>query len=177
MSLKIAVLGTGANGSCIAASLIDAGLDVTLIDQWPAHVEAMRAQGLTITMPEREQHVTVRAHHLCDVCTFNHTFDVVLLDLAKFPRWVLTLSRITRSHRIACSYHIGESMVPSCRQFLKLIELEETVKNFGFCKKVSYFHRGSHFSSCRALNVLLPARRCCETCRRKERSLYAPITS
>ena len=43
MSQKIAVLGTGANGSCIAASLIDAGLDVVLIDQWPAHVETMRA--------------------------------------------------------------------------------------------------------------------------------------
>jgi len=53
MSLKIAVLGTGANGSCISASLIDAGLDVTLIDQWPAHVEAMRLNGLTITMPDK----------------------------------------------------------------------------------------------------------------------------
>ena len=52
MSQKIAVFGTGANGSCIAASLIDAGLDVVLIDQWPAHVEAMRAKGLTIAMPE-----------------------------------------------------------------------------------------------------------------------------
>ena len=41
MSPKIAVLGTGANGSCIAASLIEAGRDVVLIDQWPAHVEAM----------------------------------------------------------------------------------------------------------------------------------------
>ena len=48
MSQKVAVFGTGANGSCIAASLIDAGLDVVLIDQWPAHVEAMRA---TLTPP------------------------------------------------------------------------------------------------------------------------------
>lgn len=38
-----------------------------------------------------------------------------------------------------CRYHIGESMVPSARQFLKLVDLEETVKNFGFCKKVSPF--------------------------------------
>ncbi|KAF8888756.1 O-methyltransferase [Infundibulicybe gibba] len=45
-------------------------------------------------------------------------FDVVLLEAAKFPR-----------------YHIGESMVPSCRQFLKFIDLEDTVKNYGFCKK------------------------------------------
>ncbi|KIM79851.1 hypothetical protein PILCRDRAFT_547145 [Piloderma croceum F 1598] len=45
-------------------------------------------------------------------------FDVVLLEAAKFPR-----------------YHIGESMLPSCPQFLKLIDLEETVENFGFCNK------------------------------------------
>ena len=49
---KIAVFGTGANGSCIAANLIDAGLDVTLIDQWPEHVNAMREAGLLIRMPE-----------------------------------------------------------------------------------------------------------------------------
>jgi 2-dehydropantoate 2-reductase len=88
MSPKIAVLGTGANGSCIAASLIDAGRDVTLIDQWPAHVEAMRANGLKIAMPEAEQHVNVRAYHLCDVCTFNQTFDVVLLAVKAYDtRW------------------------------------------------------------------------------------------
>ena len=60
MSQKIAVFGTGANGSCIAASLLDAGRDVVLIDQWPAHVEAMRANGLKIAMPESEQHLKVR---------------------------------------------------------------------------------------------------------------------
>jgi 2-dehydropantoate 2-reductase len=90
--MKIAVLGTGANGSCIAASLIDAGFDVTLIDQWPAHVETMRASGLTIAMPDREQHVKVRAHHLCDVCTFQEPFDVVLLAVKAYDtRWACEL--------------------------------------------------------------------------------------
>jgi 2-dehydropantoate 2-reductase len=92
MSPRIAVLGTGANGSCIAASLVDAGLDVTLIDQWPTHVEAMRARGLTITMPDREQHVKVRAFHLCDVCTFQQPFDVVLLAVKAYDtRWACAL--------------------------------------------------------------------------------------
>src|SRR3954465_2670901 len=88
MSPKIAVLGTGANGSCIAASLIEAGRDVVLIDQWPAHVEAMRANGLTIAMPDTEQHVAVRAYHLCDLCTLHETFDVVLLAMKAYDtRW------------------------------------------------------------------------------------------
>ena len=45
---KIAVLGTGANGAGIGADLVRAGHDVTYIEQWPAHVEAMRANGITV---------------------------------------------------------------------------------------------------------------------------------
>ena len=35
---KIAILGTGANGSCAAADITSAGYDVELFDQWPEHV-------------------------------------------------------------------------------------------------------------------------------------------
>lgn len=78
------MLGTGANGSCIAADLIEAGHDVDLIDQWPAHVEAMRANGLRIEMPDGDLQVAVRAHHLCDVCTFAEPFDIVLLVMKAY---------------------------------------------------------------------------------------------
>jgi 2-dehydropantoate 2-reductase len=44
-SQKIAVVGTVANGASIDADLTRAGLDVTFIEQWPAHVEAMRKGG------------------------------------------------------------------------------------------------------------------------------------
>ncbi len=88
MDKKIAVLGTGANGSCTAADLTKAGYDVTLIDQWPAHVEAMRANGLKINLPDRELHVQVRAYHLCDVCTLNKMFDIVFLVMKAYDtRW------------------------------------------------------------------------------------------
>ena len=49
---RIAVVGTGAIGSSVAADLTDAGHDVTMIDQWPEHVEAMRREGLRVTMPD-----------------------------------------------------------------------------------------------------------------------------
>jgi 2-dehydropantoate 2-reductase len=89
MGKRIAVLGTGANGSCIAADLARNGHDVVLIDQWPAHVEAMRAHGLRIAMPDEEIHVPVVAYHLCDVCTLNRRFDVVLLvPKAYDTRWM-----------------------------------------------------------------------------------------
>jgi 2-dehydropantoate 2-reductase len=92
MPQKIAVLGTGANGSCIAADLIAAGRDVVAIDQWPAHVEAMRAGGIRIAMRDKELHVPVRAYHLCDVCTFAAAFDVVLLAVKAYDtRWACEL--------------------------------------------------------------------------------------
>ncbi len=84
MTKSIAILGTGANGSCIAADLIEAGHDVALIDQWPAHVEAMRANGLRIQLEDEELHVAVRAYHLCEVCTFDDQFDIVLLVMKAY---------------------------------------------------------------------------------------------
>ncbi len=92
MSKKIAVLGTGANGSCVAADMTHAGHDVVLIDQWPAHVEAMRADGLTIEMPQEKLHVAVRAHHLCDIATFTDKFDIVFVMVKAYDtRWISEL--------------------------------------------------------------------------------------
>jgi 2-dehydropantoate 2-reductase len=92
MSPKIAVLGTGANGSCIAANLVDAGRDVAAIDQWPEHVEAMRRDGIRIKMRDGALHVPVRAHHLCDIATFTAPFDVVLLAMKAYDtRWACEL--------------------------------------------------------------------------------------
>ena len=85
---RIAVLGTGANGATIAADLTRAGHDVVLIDQWGAHVEAMRAKGVTQVMREETLVTKVRAFHLSDVCTFTEQFDVVLLSCKAYDtRW------------------------------------------------------------------------------------------
>jgi 2-dehydropantoate 2-reductase len=92
MSRKIAVLGTGANGSSIGADLTKAGHDVVLIDQWPEHVQAMRANGLRIEMPGETLHLSVRAFHLCDVATFTEPFDIVLLLFKAYDtRWACHL--------------------------------------------------------------------------------------
>jgi 2-dehydropantoate 2-reductase len=88
MSKKIAVLGTGANGSCAAADLERAGCDVVMIDQWPAHIEKVRADGLRIKMPDEELHVRPRAWHLADVCTLHEKWDLVFLMVKAYDtRW------------------------------------------------------------------------------------------
>lgn len=89
---RVAVLGAGANGASIGADLTRAGVDVVLIDQWPEHVEAMRAHGVRIEMPEETLTVPVRAHHLCDVATFEQRFDVVLVVMKAYDaEWACRL--------------------------------------------------------------------------------------
>ncbi len=86
---KIAVLGAGAIGSCVAADLTNAGLDVTVIDQWPAQVEALQANGLCIQMPDRELRVPMRALHLCDLSSARLAFDIVFLAVkSNDHRWL-----------------------------------------------------------------------------------------
>ncbi|KAJ7033820.1 putative halogenase [Mycena alexandri] len=46
-------------------------------------------------------------------------YEVTLLERDHFPR-----------------YHIGESMLPSCRPFMRFIGVEQKVVDFGFCVKV-----------------------------------------
>ena len=46
MSKKIAIFGAGAAGSYIGAFLTREGHDITLIDMWGEHVDAMNANGL-----------------------------------------------------------------------------------------------------------------------------------
>ncbi|TIH38651.1 ketopantoate reductase family protein [Subtercola vilae] len=89
---KFAVVGTGANGASIGADLVRAGLDVTFIDQWPAHVEAMRADGLTVHLPDRTEVTPVTAYHLCQVAELRDTFDVVFISVKSYDtRWVCEL--------------------------------------------------------------------------------------
>lgn len=89
MQRRIAVLGAGAIGSSIGADLTKAGHDVTIIDQWPAHVEAMRTTGLHVLMKDEELQIPVHAMHLCDLASANLAFDTVFLaSKSNDHRWM-----------------------------------------------------------------------------------------
>jgi 2-dehydropantoate 2-reductase len=68
MGKKVAIVGTGAVGGYVGAHMVQAGEDVTFLDPWPEHVEAMRGRGLRVThardVPEFS--VAVRALHITD---------------------------------------------------------------------------------------------------------------
>jgi 2-dehydropantoate 2-reductase len=89
---RIAVVGTGANGAPIAADLTQAGLDVTCIEQWPAHVEAMRANGLLVQTPGETRVTPLRVFHVCEVAELRQRFDVVLIVVKAYDtRWACEL--------------------------------------------------------------------------------------
>lgn len=78
-SPRIAFLGTGAQGASIAADFALAGMDVTFIDQWPAHIEAIRENGITVNLPTRAINARVPALHLCEVAEIKQPFDLIFL--------------------------------------------------------------------------------------------------
>ena len=85
---RIAFVGTGAQGAGIAADLTRAGLDVTFIEQWPAHVEAMREHGLRVELSGETMTTRVNAYHLCEVATLREKFDIVFVVVKAYDtRW------------------------------------------------------------------------------------------
>ena len=153
MNKKIAVLGTGANGSCISADLIKAGHDVTMIDPWFAHVEAMRADGLTIQMAHGDEiHVKPTAHHICDVCTFHDLFDVVFICFKAYDtRWAAELIKpyvapdglVVGAQNGLTADDIAEIVGPS-RTIGCVVELASEVLEPGLVKRVTN-HAGTWF--------------------------------
>jgi 2-dehydropantoate 2-reductase len=69
MSKRIVIVGAGAIGGYVGGHMTRAGLDVTLIEPWPEHVEYVRRNGLQLAgVTEAERHsVPVNILHVCDV--------------------------------------------------------------------------------------------------------------
>ena len=89
---RIAVIGTGANGASIGADFVRAGYDVTFIEQWPDHVEAMRRNGVTVNMPDETVVTPVNAIHLCQVAEVKEKFDLIFMLVKAYDtRWAAEL--------------------------------------------------------------------------------------
>lgn len=71
--MRIAVVGSGAMGSLFGAFLAESGNDVTLIDVWRAHIDAINKHGLKVFGVSGERVVKIKA-------TTSHS-EVGLVDL------------------------------------------------------------------------------------------------
>ena len=81
---KIAIMGAGAIGGYFGAFLTRAGEDVTLIDQWPEHVEVMKSRGLRASGSQGDFTVPVKALHLAEAQSIQEPFDIVFIAVKSY---------------------------------------------------------------------------------------------
>jgi 2-dehydropantoate 2-reductase len=93
MNMRIGILGAGAIGSVVGGLLTKAGQDVTLVDQWPEHVEAMRAHGLRLSGTCGEHLIPVTALHLHELQAVPAPFDAIFLAMKSYDtEWATHLA-------------------------------------------------------------------------------------
>jgi 2-dehydropantoate 2-reductase len=91
--MRIAVLGSGAIGSVVGGMLTKAGIDVTLVDQWPAHVDAMKTHGLRLSGTCGEHAIAVRALQLHELQSVGEPFDAIFLAVKSYDtEWAAQLA-------------------------------------------------------------------------------------
>jgi 2-dehydropantoate 2-reductase len=92
MGTRIGIIGVGAIGSVVGGLLTKAGHDVTLIDQWPDHVEAMKKVGLRLSGTCGEHLIPVRALQLCELQSVAEPFDAVFIAVKSYDtEWAVAL--------------------------------------------------------------------------------------
>lgn len=93
--MRIAIVGAGAVGAYVGGYFARAGHDVVLIDGWPANVEAINRNGLTLSgMTEPECfNAPARALHITDVQSLTRTgpIDIAFVTMKSFDTGWATL--------------------------------------------------------------------------------------
>ncbi|MDA0770982.1 MAG: 2-dehydropantoate 2-reductase [Chloroflexi bacterium] len=84
MGKRIAVFGAGAAGSYIGAFLTREGHDITLIDMWGQHVDAMNEKGLSVQGSQGPFTVPVKAVHVTDAINITEPFDIIFLAVKSY---------------------------------------------------------------------------------------------
>ena len=90
--MRIGIMGAGAIGSVVGGMLTKAGRDVTLIDQWPEHVEAMRRQGLRLSGTCGDHVIRVKAMHVHELQSVTKPFDAAFVAVKSYDtEWATAL--------------------------------------------------------------------------------------
>jgi 2-dehydropantoate 2-reductase len=108
--MRIAIIGAGAIGSVVGGMLTKAGRDVTLIDQWPEHVEAMRRQGLRLSGTCGDHLIRVKAMHLHELQSVTQSFDAAFVAVKSYDtEWAtaLVLPYLARPDGVVVDFQNG----------------------------------------------------------------------
>jgi 2-dehydropantoate 2-reductase len=93
MATRIGIIGAGAIGSIVGGMLTKAGHDVTLMEQWPEHVEAMKKVGLRLSGTCGEHVVPVNALHIHEIQSLREPFDYVFISVKSYDtEWAAAMA-------------------------------------------------------------------------------------
>lgn len=93
--MRIGVIGAGAIGCVVGGLLTKAGRDITLIDQWPEHIQAMKKSGLRLSGTCGEHTVPVNALHIHELQGVREPFDAVFVAVKSYDTDWATLLGLT----------------------------------------------------------------------------------
>jgi 2-dehydropantoate 2-reductase len=90
---RIGIIGSGAIGSVVGGLLTKAGRDVTLVDQWPEHIEAMKTKGLRLSGTIGDFVVPVKALHIHELQSVREPFDAIFVAVKSYDtEWATALA-------------------------------------------------------------------------------------
>jgi 2-dehydropantoate 2-reductase len=110
MAMRIGILGAGAIGCVVGGLLARAGQDVTLMDQWPEHVEALKRQGLRLSGTCGDHVIPVRALHLHEMQRITTPFDAIFVAVKSYDtEWAtaLGLAYLARPDGVVVDFQNG----------------------------------------------------------------------
>jgi 2-dehydropantoate 2-reductase len=98
MSERILFIGAGAIGGYVGGHLAHNGFDVTLVDPWPEHIEAIRRDGLAIEGLSEEEFIRVRPRTLqvteVQGLAKEAPFDIAFVSVKSYDTlWATALAR------------------------------------------------------------------------------------
>src|ERR671937_899738 len=92
MKTRLGIVGAGAIGCVVGGLLAKAGHDVTLLDQWPEHVETIRRRGLRLTGTCGDHTIAVTALHLHEAQSIIEPFDLLFIAVKSYDtEWATRL--------------------------------------------------------------------------------------
>ena len=108
--MRIGIVGAGAIGSVVGGLLTKSGHDVTLIDQWPEHVETLKRQGLRLSGTCGDHVIPVTALHLHEVQRITKPFDAVFVAVKSYDtEWATALgaAHLVRPQGVVVDFQNG----------------------------------------------------------------------
>ncbi len=94
MAPRIAVIGTGGIGGVVGGMLAHAGHDVTLVDQWHEHMDAVKRDGLLVSTPSGDYRTTPKALRISELQGIGEPFDMVFVSMKSYDtEWATLLMK------------------------------------------------------------------------------------